>query len=58
MDFGVLYEDQSLLVINKPPGLVVHPAAGHADNTLVNGLLHRYNDMASLEGADQVLSIA
>ncbi|WP_339136997.1 MAG: RluA family pseudouridine synthase [Candidatus Electrothrix sp. GW3-4] len=50
VDFGVLYEDQSLLVINKPPGLVVHPAAGHADNTLVNGLLHRYNDMASLEG--------
>jgi 23S rRNA pseudouridine1911/1915/1917 synthase len=39
-----------LLVINKPPGLVVHPAAGHADRTLVNGLLHRYQDMAALEG--------
>ena len=50
VDFQVLYEDESLLVINKPPGLVVHPAAGHADNTLVNGLLHRYPDMSTLEG--------
>ncbi|MCI5150722.1 MAG: RluA family pseudouridine synthase, partial [Candidatus Electrothrix sp. MAN1_4] len=50
VDFEVLHEDQSLLVINKPPGLVVHPAAGHTDQTLVNGLLHRYADMASLEG--------
>lgn len=38
--FEVLYEDASLLVINKPAGLVVHPAAGHDDQTLVNGLLH------------------
>lgn len=36
----VLYEDNSLLVINKPPGLVVHPAAGHEEHTLVNALLH------------------
>ena len=50
VDFKVLYEDESLLVINKPPGLVVHPAAGHADKTLVNGLLHRYPDMTALEG--------
>ena len=50
VDFEVLHEDQSLLVINKPPGLVVHPAAGHTDQTLVNGLLHRYADMATLEG--------
>jgi 23S rRNA pseudouridine1911/1915/1917 synthase len=50
VDFEVLHEDQSLIVINKPPGLVVHPAAGHADQTLVNGLLHRYADMAALEG--------
>ncbi len=38
--FEVLYEDDSLLVLNKPPGLVVHPAAGHPDGTLVNALLH------------------
>lgn len=36
----VLYEDDDLLIINKPPGLVVHPAAGHAEHTLVNALLH------------------
>lgn len=36
----VIYEDDDLLVINKPAGLVVHPAAGHQDGTLLNGLLH------------------
>ncbi len=36
----VLHEDDDLLVLNKPPGLVVHPAAGHQDGTLVNALLH------------------
>jgi len=38
--FDVLFEDQSLLVLNKPAGLVVHPAAGHDEHTLVNALLH------------------
>lgn len=36
----ILLEDEDLLVINKPPGMVVHPAAGHAEHTLVNALLH------------------
>jgi 23S rRNA pseudouridine1911/1915/1917 synthase len=36
----VLYEDADLIVVNKPPGLVVHPAAGHREHTLVNALLH------------------
>jgi 23S rRNA pseudouridine1911/1915/1917 synthase len=36
----ILYEDECLLVLNKPPGLVVHPAAGNEDHTLVNALLH------------------
>ncbi len=36
----VLFEDETLLVLNKPPGLVVHPAAGHHSQTLVNALLH------------------
>lgn len=36
----VVYEDDDLIVVNKPPGLVVHPAAGNPDTTLVNGLLH------------------
>lgn len=36
----ILFEDERMLVLNKPPGLVVHPAAGHATHTLVNALLH------------------
>jgi len=36
----VLYEDDDLLVLNKPPGLVTHPSAGHEEGTLVNALLH------------------
>jgi 23S rRNA pseudouridine1911/1915/1917 synthase len=41
VEFGVLYEDAYLIVIDKPAGLVVHPARGHATGTLVNGLLSR-----------------
>ena len=40
----IVYEDNDLLVINKPKGLVVHPAAGHQDDTLVNGLLYALGD--------------
>jgi len=40
MTLDVLFEDEHLIVINKPPGLVVHPAAGHDTGTLVHGLLH------------------
>jgi 23S rRNA pseudouridine1911/1915/1917 synthase len=40
MTLEVLYEDEALLVLNKPPGLVVHPAAGDEQDTLVNALLH------------------
>ncbi len=39
MDLDILYEDECLLVINKPPSLVVHPAPGHPNGTLLNGLL-------------------
>jgi 23S rRNA pseudouridine1911/1915/1917 synthase len=41
IDVPVIYEDEDLLVVNKPAGLVVHPAPGHADGTLVNALLGR-----------------
>ena len=44
MDLDIVYEDEDVLVINKPKGLVVHPAAGHQDDTLVNGLLHAMGD--------------
>jgi len=43
----VLYEDSDLIVINKPAGLVVHPAAGHWSGTLVNALLHHCHDLGS-----------
>ncbi len=44
MNLDIVYEDDDLLVINKPKGLVVHPAAGHQDDTLVNGLLYAMGD--------------
>ncbi|MBQ4431349.1 MAG: RluA family pseudouridine synthase [Synergistaceae bacterium] len=46
--FDVLYEDEYLLVINKPSGLVVHPAPGNWEHTLVNGLVYRYPEMRNL----------
>lgn len=42
----IVYEDDDIAVIDKPAGMVVHPAAGHADGTLVNGLLYRYPEIA------------
>ncbi len=42
IDFPVLYSDEDIIVINKPAGLVVHPAAGNADQTLLNGLLYHF----------------
>jgi 23S rRNA pseudouridine1911/1915/1917 synthase len=47
----IVYEDEHLIVINKPAGLVVHPAAGHHDGTLLNGLLHLDERQASLPRA-------
>jgi 23S rRNA pseudouridine1911/1915/1917 synthase len=47
----VVFEDDDLVVINKPAGLVVHPAQGHASGTLVNALLARYPDLAALAEA-------
>ena len=48
---NVVYEDESIIVINKPPGLVVHPAAGNWSGTLLNGLLYRYPELKSLPRA-------
>ena len=47
MQLDIVYEDEDVLVINKPKGLVVHPAAGHSDDTLVNGLLFAKGDQLS-----------
>lgn len=46
----VLYEDADLIVIDKPAGMVVHPAAGHTTDTLVNALLHRCPDLGGIGG--------
>lgn len=45
---NVVYEDEDLIVINKPPGMVVHPAPGHAGGTLVNALLHHITDLQGI----------
>jgi len=47
---AVLYEDEDLLAIDKPAGLVVHPSPGHAAGTLVNALLHHVKDLAGIGG--------
>lgn len=44
----VLYEDEHIIVVNKPSGLVVHPAPGHPSGTLVNALLYRFPELASV----------
>jgi len=46
----VLHEDDALIVIDKPAGLVVHPAAGHTSGTLVNALLHHCKDLSGIGG--------
>ena len=51
IDFDVVYEDETIIVINKPAGLVVHPAAGHWSGTLLNGLLFRYPELARVPRA-------
>lgn len=48
---NIVYEDEYLLVIDKPAGLVVHPAAGHADGTLLNALLHHVPDIINVPRA-------
>lgn len=45
MDLDILFEDAELLILNKPPGLVVHPGHGNPNGTLVNGLVHHLNNL-------------
>ena len=49
----VVYEDEDVIVVNKPVGMVVHPAPGHADGTLVNALLHHCGDSLSGVGGEK-----
>lgn len=50
MDLDIYYEDQDVIVVNKPTGMVVHPAAGHQDDTLVNGLVAQVKDLSGING--------
>lgn len=51
IELNIVYEDEQILVIDKPAGLVVHPAAGHADGTLLNALLHHVPDIVNVPRA-------
>ena len=51
IDFDVVYEDEAVIVVAKPAGLVVHPGAGNPDRTLLNGLLWRYPELANVPRA-------
>ena len=53
MPLDIIYEDSSLLVVNKPAGMVVHPAAGHPSGTLVNAVLAHDPSLANVGGADR-----
>ena len=48
LPLDILYEDQDLILVNKPPGLVVHPAPGHREGTLLNALVHHCPDLAEV----------
>jgi 23S rRNA pseudouridine1911/1915/1917 synthase len=50
LDLPILYQDSDLIVVDKPAGMVVHPAAGHATGTLVNALLHYVDDLSGIGG--------
>jgi 23S rRNA pseudouridine1911/1915/1917 synthase len=50
VEFGVIHEDSWLIVVNKPPGVVIHPAPGHYTGTLVHGLLQHCRDLSGIGG--------
>ncbi len=50
MDLDIVYEDDDIIVVNKPNGLVVHPAVGNPNNTLVNGLMYHSKNLSKING--------
>lgn len=50
LDLNIIYEDADVVVVNKPKGMVVHPAPGHTTGTLVNGLMHHCKDLSGING--------
>lgn len=53
MKLDIVYEDDDLMIVNKPSGLVVHPGSGNFDNTLVNGLMHYTNNLSDINGEER-----
>ncbi len=53
LPLDVVWEDSDLVVVNKPPGLVIHPAAGNPAGTLVNALLHHCRDLSGIGGVER-----
>ena len=50
MDLDIVYEDDDIIIVNKPNGMVVHPAIGNTKHTLVNGLLYHSNELSKVNG--------
>ena len=50
LHLDIIYEDEDVVVVNKPKGMVVHPGAGNFENTLVHGLLYEIDDLATING--------
>lgn len=53
LDLDIVYEDDDLLVVNKPQGLVVHPASSYKEATLVHGLLHQMDNLSQINGVER-----
>ena len=53
MDLDIIYEDDTIVIINKPVGLVVHPGNGNPSNTLVNGLVHHFESLSDINGSNR-----
>ena len=54
MDLDIIYEDNDIIIINKPSGVVVHPGNGNYNNTLVNGLMYYTDDLSNNNGLERV----
>jgi 23S rRNA pseudouridine1911/1915/1917 synthase len=53
LPLSILHDDEDMVVVNKPAGMVVHPAAGHASGTLVNALLHHVRGLSGIGGTER-----
>ena len=53
IDIDIIYEDDDIIVVNKPSGLVVHPGSGNTNNTLVNGLMYYQKNLSDINGEER-----